>query len=87
MITFLPFFWGCIIVISLVICKYYNSPKVLLIFIIMSSFFYQVVTNRKNNKVYDIDEVLINISQFIIISGIMGYLVVKIIGHLLSGFD
>lgn len=87
MITIIPFYFGCIVVISIVICKYYHRPDILLLSIILTSYVYQIVTNRKSNQVYNFDEALINVSQFIIISGITGYLVVTIISYLLSGFD
>jgi Holliday junction resolvase len=58
-----------------------------LLSIILLSYVYQTVAKRKYNKVYIHDEALLNITRFIIISGIVAFLIVKIIGFLLPGFD
>jgi hypothetical protein len=55
--------------------------------IILVSIYYQRDTKRKNNKVDNFEETLINISKFIIVSGILGYIVVRIVGLFLPGFD
>jgi hypothetical protein len=49
--------------------------------------FYQTDTNKKYNRTYNFEDTLINISKFIIISGILGYLVVTIVGLFLPGFN
>lgn len=51
------------------------------------SIFYQVDTNKKSEQIYHFEETLINVSKFIIISGISGYVIVRIVGLFLSGFD
>lgn len=71
---------GGIVVISLVVCKYFHSPKIFLLIIILTSIYYQIDTNKNNNKTYNFEKTLINISKFIIIAGILGYGVVRIIG-------
>ena len=71
---------GGIVVISLVVCKYFHSPRIFLLIIILTSIYYQRYTNKNNNKTYNIEKILINISKFIIIAGILGYGVVRIIG-------
>lgn len=86
-IAIMPFTLSIIVIVSIVICKYSNSPNILLLIIILASIFYQIDTNKKNNKNYYFAETLINLSKFIIITGILGYIGVKIVGLFFSGFD
>jgi len=72
---------GFVIVISIVICKYFNIPKIFLLIIIFIPIIYYI----DNNK--NIEETIINFSKFFIVSGILGYVVAKIIGLFFSGFD
>jgi hypothetical protein len=58
-----------------------------LLTIILVSIFYQRDTNRKNNKTDNFEETLINLSKFVIVAGILGYIVVRIVGLFLPGFD
>jgi len=71
---------GAVVIASIVILKYYHIPKLFLLIVILASFFYQKATNRKYNKKYNLEETLINISKFIIITGILGYIIIRIIG-------
>lgn len=87
MITFTPFLFGCLVVVSVVLCKYFHSPKILVLAIFLSSYIYQKITDKENNIVNSFEGKVINISQFIIVSGIVGFVVVKILGFLLPGFD
>lgn len=87
MITFIPFFLGCIVVISLFICKSFNSPKLFLLIIILTSIFYQIFISRKYDRIFNFEEKLINMSKFIVISGVSGvtaYLIVRTIGSYFS---
>ncbi len=86
-IALIPSFLGIVVIVSVVFCKYFNSPKILLLTIILASTFYQIDTNKKNNRNYDFSETSINLSKFIIITGILGYIIVKILGLFFSGFD
>jgi hypothetical protein len=86
-ILLIPFFLGCIVVTSIVICKYFNSSLIFILVIILTSLFYQIYTNKENNRIFNFEETLINISKFIIISGILGYVVVRIVGLFFAGFD
>ena len=86
-IASLPSLLGIIVIISITLCKYFNSPKFFLLIIILISIYYQRDTNRKNNKIDNFEETLINISKFIIVAGILGYIVVRIVGFFLPGFD
>jgi hypothetical protein len=79
-IAILPFSLGIIVIVSIVIGKYYHSPDIYLLIIILTSIFYQIDTNKKNKKKYNFKEILINISKFIIVTGIIGYIIVRIIG-------
>lgn len=86
-IAIIPSFFSCIVITSIVICKYLHTPKILLSIIIIICIFYQIDTNKKNNKNSNFEDALINLSKFIIIIGISGYIVVRIVGLLFSGFD
>lgn len=50
------------------------------------SIFYQINSNKRNNKIMNFEETLINVSKFIIFSGIFGYVVIRIIGLFFDGF-
>ncbi len=86
-IGIIPSLLGTSVIITIVICKYFNSPKIYLLIIILASLFYQINTNKIDNNSSNFEETLINISRFIIITGIMGYIIVKIIGFFYPGFD
>ena len=86
-IASIPSLLGMIIIITIIIGKYFNSPTIFLLTIILVSIFYQRDTNRKNNKTDNFEETLINVSKFIIVAGILGYIVVRIVGLFLPGFD
>jgi len=86
-IASIPSLLGIIIIITIIIGKYFNSPTIFLLTIILVSIFYQRDTNRKNNKTDNFEETLINVSKFIIVAGILGYIVVRIVGLFLPGFD
>lgn len=79
-IVIIPFFLVGAVIVSLVICKYFHIPSVFFLAIILASIFYQIYTNKKNNKTYNFEDTLINVSKFIIITGILGYIIVRIIG-------
>lgn len=81
------FILGCIVTLLIISCKYYDFPKLFLLIMIFICFFYQIDSNNKNNKIMNFEETLINLSKFIIITGIIGYVVVRIIGLFVSGFD
>lgn len=86
-IASIPSLLGIIVIISIIIGKYFNSPKIFLLTIILVSIFYQRDTNRKNNKTDNFEETLINVSKFIIVVGILGYIVVRIMRFFLPEFD
>jgi len=62
-------------------------PKIFLLIIIMASILYQIDFNKKNNKNSNFEETLINLSRFIIISGIFGYVSVRIVGLFVNKFN
>jgi hypothetical protein len=86
-ISIIPSFLSIIVIASLVLCKYLNSPSFFLLAVIVTSIFYQKETNRKNNRNYNFEETLVSVSKFIIMTGILGYIVVRIVGLFLPGFD
>jgi hypothetical protein len=79
-IAIIPYFLGIIVIVSIVIGKYFHSSGIFLLIIILASIFYQIDTNKKNNKKYNFEETLINVGKFIIVAGILGYIIVRIIG-------
>lgn len=86
-IGIIPSLLGTGVIITIVICKYFNSPKIYLLTIILASMFYQININKRDNKMSNFEETLINVSRFIIITGITGYIIVKIIGFFYPGFN
>jgi len=62
-------------------------PKIFLLIIIIASILYQIEFNKKNNKNSNYEETLINLSRFIIISGIFGYVSVRIVGLFVNKFN
>jgi hypothetical protein len=86
-IKFIPFCLCFIVVIAIVVCKYFYMPGIFLLVIIITSILYQIDFNKKKNKMSNFEETLINLSRFIIISGIFGYVVVRIVGLFVNKFD
>jgi hypothetical protein len=86
-IEIMPFFLSIIVIVSLVFCKYFHTPLIFLLVVSLATIFYQRDTNRKNNKSGNFEDTLINISKFIITTGILGYIVVRIVGLFLTGFN
>ena len=82
-----PYILGIIVVILIIICKYFNIPIIFLMSIILISAYYQRYTNKINNKADNFEETLINLSKFVIVAGILGYIAVRIMGLFLPGFD
>ena len=85
-IRFIPFCLCLIVVTSIIVCKYFNMPKIFLLIIIIASILYQI-DFKKNNKNSNYEETLINLSRFIIISGIFGYVSVRIVGLFVNKFN
>jgi hypothetical protein len=83
----LPSLLGLIVIISIAVGKYLQSPLIFLLSIIVMSIFYRKYTNKKNNKIGNSEETLINISKFIIVTGILGFVIVRIMSLLFLGFD
>ena len=86
-IKFIPFCLCLIVVTSLIVCKFFNNSTIFLLVIIITSILYQIDFNNKKNKVSNFEDTLMNISRFIIISGILGYVVVRIVGLFVSKFN
>jgi hypothetical protein len=79
-ISVVQFILSTIVVASIVVCKYFHSPKIFLLIIILTSIFYQIDTNTRSSKIYNLEGTLINVAKFIIVTGILGYIIVGIIG-------
>jgi len=83
----IPFILGIMGILSIVICKYFNSPLIFSLIIIILCILYQADTNKKNNEKANFEDILINLSKYIIITGISGYIVVRIVGLIFSEFN
>jgi hypothetical protein len=86
-IPLLPAVLGVIVVSSLIAGKYFQKPVIFLVIVIVAAILYQRESNRKNKHTDNFEETLINVSKFIIVTGISGYLVLRIIGLFVPGFD
>jgi hypothetical protein len=86
-LTLMPSVLGIIVIAALFLCKYANTPEIFFLVVILTAIFYQRDTNKKNNKTDDFEETLINVSKFIIVTGILGFIIVRILGLFLPGFD
>lgn len=86
-IRLIPLALGLIIVTSIMVCKYFHSPKIFLLIVLLAAIYYQKDSDRKNDEKSRFEDTLINVSKFIILSGILGYMVVKIVGLVVAGFD
>jgi len=85
-IAVMPFFLGIIVIASIILCKYFDSPKLFLLVILLASILYQRDCNRENNKNYNYEETLINVSKFILLSVVFGCIIAKILGLFLPDF-
>jgi len=83
-LALVPSVLGIIVIASIILCKYSNIPKIFLLTIFLVSIFYQKINKNKTDT---FEEILINVSKFIIVTVIFGYIVVRIVGLFLPGFD
>lgn len=85
--TIVRFTLGLIVIVGIIVSKYLQIPEVVLIVMALTSLLYlrtfygQEIIN--NNFMY----LLIKLSHFIIIIGIFGFIIVKIMGVFLDAFD
>lgn len=86
-IAITPVVLSMIVIVSILTCKYYNNSGILFLIIILTSIYYQIDANKKNNKNRNFEEKVVNLSTFIIITGILGYIVVRIVSLFFSGFN
>lgn len=84
---FLKFLLVFIVIISIFISKYFNSLIIFLPIIFLTSTFYQIESNKQNNNAFNFEDKLINVSIFIIYSGILGYIFVRIMGLFIEGLN
>lgn len=87
LVTVMPAFCGAIIIASIVICKFYAVPKIFVIISILVCIFYQIDFIKKNGNSYKFEDSLINVSKFFIISAILGYITVRIVGLFFHVFN
>ena len=86
-IALVPTILGFIVITTLVISKYLQKPNIFLLILVLAAILYQRETNRAKTRTDNFEETLINVSKFIIVTGISGYVVVRIVGLFLPGFD
>ena len=86
-VAIMPSVLGFVVIASLVLCKYFNSATIFFLVVLLASILYQRETNRRNQRIDNIEEILINVSKFIIITGIIGFIVIRIVGLFFPGFD
>jgi hypothetical protein len=82
-----PAVLGFMVIISLVISKYLQFPYIFLVIVVLAAIVYQKQTNRENMRTDNFEETLINVSKFIIVTGISGYVVARIVGLFLPEFN
>jgi hypothetical protein len=82
-----PSILSIIVIASIILSKYFNKPTIYLLIIILVSILYQLNINKRSDKEVDLEDKLINLSKFIIITGVAGYIVVRIIGLFLPDFN
>lgn len=82
-----PFILGVIIIASIPICKYFNAPLIFFLIIATVCVLYQRDTNKINGIKANFEDTLVNLSKFIIITGIPGYIVVRMLRIFFPGFD
>jgi hypothetical protein len=85
-ITIKSSFLSIIVIASIVLCKYFNLPKILLLVVLLASILFQIDSNKTTDKNYNFEEILINLSKFIILSVIFGCIITKILGLFLPDF-
>ena len=83
----IPFIIGIVIILSIVVCKYFNRPGILLLVFIIGCILYQRDTNKRKNIKANFEDTCINLSKFIIVTGIVGYIVARVIGIFATGFS
>lgn len=86
-ITIMPSFLSAIVIASMLLCKYFHMPIIPIIIIILAAIFYQMNMNKKDNFKYSFEEKMINCSKFIIITGILGYILIRIVGLFVASFN
>jgi hypothetical protein len=87
MISAMASFLGVIVIASIVVSKYFQSPRIFFLTVILASIFYQMDSKKENDKIYNFENTMINVSIFIFYTGILGLLVVKMVSLFFPGFD
>jgi hypothetical protein len=84
-----PISWilGLVVIASLVACKIFQTAGIFLLVVFFTAIFYQRETNKKKNRTANFEETLINISKFIIITGVSGVFIVKILALFFQGLE
>jgi hypothetical protein len=83
----MPLVLGFLVVVSLVVSKYFEFSSPFILTVVLASILYQRETNRQNNRIDTVEETLINVSKFIIITGLIGYIALRMISLFLPGFE
>jgi hypothetical protein len=81
----MPLVLGFMVIVSLVVSKYYKLPILFFLSVVLASLLYQRVTNREKQRTENVEETLINVSKFIIITGILGYITLRLMNLFFPG--
>lgn len=74
-----PIILGAITIISVIIAKYMQSPEIFILTVFITSYLYHKYTTPKDAAKLDFDSKVVNIAKFIIIVGVIGVALVKIL--------
>jgi hypothetical protein len=83
----MPLVLGFLVVVALIVSKYFEFSSLYFLTVVLASILYQRETNRQNNRTDTIEETLINVSKFIIVTGITGYIALRMISLFFPGFE
>jgi hypothetical protein len=81
------FILGLIVILGIIISKYFQTPEVFLIIMVCASLLYLRYFSSKEIIRFNFEDKLIGLAQFIILIGILGFITVKIMGVFLVEFN
>lgn len=85
--TSVRFILGLIVILGIIISKYFQTPEVFLIIMVCASLLYLRYFYKKEIIRFNFEDKLISLAQFIILIGILGFITVKIMGVFLVEFN
>lgn len=85
--TGVRFILGLIVILGIIISKYFQTPELFLIIMVCASLLYLRYSYKKEIIRFNFEEQLISLAQFIILIGILGFITVKMLGVFLVEFN